>query len=198
MASPLGPEQFASLLSADGMHAYVEKYYGHRAGKIAGGVVVTTFLMFCLAVLGFILRAAYRLISAEVSGTTWPTLEFGSATSLAISLLAIAAIAWWSHRTAAGIKATLAKYVTERVEPTLLTFQGRLDDADAHRIEHFAFFSKRLEALEDHTNLPGANPLKEFLVQRYMENAKQNALTIHSASYGFGRQGERRDKHLEE
>ena len=47
MPLPPGLDQLPSLFSADGMHAYIEKHYGAKAGKLAGTTVVASILLLC-------------------------------------------------------------------------------------------------------------------------------------------------------
>jgi hypothetical protein len=85
-----------------------------------------------------------------------------------------------------GVKRTLARYVTDRVEPTLNTFNERVDGLSTLLEQRSERVNQRLTALEDYTNLPGANPLKDLLVQRYTDQLERQRLTIHSAVYGVG------------
>ena len=179
--SPLvNPEQIGNLFSADGVHSYVERHYGAKAGKLAGTVVVGTLLLFCVAVCWAIGSAAVEAIRAVLNGAAWPRVAGADLIRLAVPLVTtgVLGIVLW-RRMGAGHRA-----VDDALSAFATATKDRFDSIDAHRTEHFEFFSKRLAALERHTRLPGADPLFDTLMARYEEQAKAKRLDIISASYG--------------
>lgn len=180
--SPLvNPEQLVNLFSADGVHNYVERHYGSTAGKFAGTTVVGAVVVFCLAVIVIVIRGAIEGGRAILSGAVWPSIGGRDLQAVAIAIVAVVMSAAWLARKIARNHAA--------VNDALLAFanatKDRLDGLDAHRTEHFEFFSKRLTALEQHTHLPGADPLREELEARYTQQMQAKLLTIHSARYGM-------------
>jgi len=181
MALPPGLDQFPSLLSADGMHAYVERHYGAAAGRIAGGTVVIAVLLACAALI-YIVVSKGITIFVTAADVSLPSVEFGGAGNLLVSLLAIALGMIWTSRRISRVNGALLEYAQTRVEPVLTDFQQRFDDSTNRQREHFEFFAGKIQALEDHTNLPGT--LRHMIFERELARARAASLQIISATYG--------------
>jgi hypothetical protein len=182
------PPDLTSLISLDGMHAYVERHFGAFAAKVAGGLFVLGIVSLAVLAIFTVGREGYQ-ITTEIFQWGWPKVAGGE--PLAQNLPSLDFDAWRAAPTAVGILAVfvlgwLLSIRIRNINRELKYLVGYLNDNVHQRLLDLrADLDRQREGLLAIEAYPDPKPRSHRTISDLTKRLPAPEVEINFARYGF-------------